>query len=127
MSKEIKLGFSPFSSKIFAGTLLKCGKIWSKNKEDVTLQAVCAVAEYGLSLDGPIELAGSDKVITHRVTVEVLNKKEENRALGWKSSRIKDLEIALSNLIGIAGSCDGWHEFPSKDIDDANKVLESAK
>lgn len=69
-SKEIRLGVSPLTNKIYAGTLLKCGKVWSKNKQDVTLQAVLAVTEYGLKLGKPIELADPDGTKTHRITIE---------------------------------------------------------
>ena len=46
MSKKIRIGTSPLTGTIFAGHLLKCGRIWAANKQDVTTEAVCSVIEY---------------------------------------------------------------------------------
>lgn len=37
--------------------------------------------------------------------------------------RIRNLEDALSELIGIAEQCDGWESFPNKALDDARDIL----
>lgn len=44
--KKITVGCSGLSGTIFAGTLLKDGKRWSSNKQDVTDMAVNSVAHH---------------------------------------------------------------------------------
>lgn len=51
---EFKVGCSPITSVIYAGTVLK-GGIWAKNRVDVTDTAVPAVAQYLLQKDESME------------------------------------------------------------------------
>lgn len=45
------VGCSPLTSTIFAGSLLKDGRTWNANRQDVTDTAVGAVAQRLLQLD----------------------------------------------------------------------------
>jgi hypothetical protein len=45
MSKEIKIGVSPLSNKIFVGGVLKNGT-WASNKTEVTSDAIFAVIDH---------------------------------------------------------------------------------
>ena len=47
---DFKVGCSPLTSKIYAGSVLKNG-LWAKNKKDVTDTAVSSVAQHLLQLD----------------------------------------------------------------------------
>lgn len=42
--KKIRVGASPLTGTIFAGTLLKDGRTWSANKHDVTDDVLFSVA-----------------------------------------------------------------------------------
>lgn len=46
MDKKIHIGTSPLTGTIYAGHLLKCGKVWAANKQDVTTEALAAVVDY---------------------------------------------------------------------------------
>lgn len=51
---DFKVGCSPLTSTIFAGTVKKDGS-WGANKKDVTDTAVTAVAQHLLQLDQKME------------------------------------------------------------------------
>lgn len=38
--KQLRVAVSPITNTIYAGTLLKCGQVWSTNKQDVTVDAI---------------------------------------------------------------------------------------
>jgi len=44
--KPIVVAASPINGEIFAGTLMRDGMSWSNNRNDVTMQALYAVAEH---------------------------------------------------------------------------------
>ena len=46
MSKKIHVGLSPLTNTIFAGHVLKDGRTWGSNKNDVTNEAICAVVDH---------------------------------------------------------------------------------
>lgn len=52
--KKLHIGTSPLSNTIFAGGLLKCGRVWAANKQDVTTEALVAVAQHVISFGKPI-------------------------------------------------------------------------
>jgi hypothetical protein len=74
MKKQIRVGCSPLTGTIFAGTLLKDGRTWASGKHDVTLDALVAVAQH-------IKNFGKDVQITDAAgNVEfVLSLKENGR------------------------------------------------
>jgi len=45
-NKKLEIGTSPLTNTIFAGTLLKDGRTWAPNKQDVTIEALAAVIEH---------------------------------------------------------------------------------
>lgn len=63
MSKKLHVATSPLSNTIFAGTILKDGRTWSSSKQDVTTDALVAVAEHVLVFGKPV-------VITKNVVPE---------------------------------------------------------
>lgn len=79
--KKVIVGCSPITSEIFAGTLLKDGRTWSADKQDVTSTAVGAVAQHLLQRDESVEFTYSDgeryllKVV--RVEQEQINQEVE--------------------------------------------------
>lgn len=64
---EFKVGCSPLSSKIYAGTVLKNG-MWGKVKHDVTDTAVSAVAEHLLKMNELLEFKYAGKTYQLKVT-----------------------------------------------------------
>lgn len=60
MKKEIKIATSPLSNTIYAGTLLKDGRTWSAGKQDVTIDALCAVADHVIRFGQPVTISDAD-------------------------------------------------------------------
>tara|TARA_R110000824_G_scaffold349405_1_gene536290 strand:+ start:727 stop:948 length:222 start_codon:yes stop_codon:yes gene_type:complete len=69
---ELKVAISPLSGDIYAGTVIK-GRLWGKNKTNVTMDAICAVAEHGLKFGEPIVVSDGDGNDIYKITVEKLN------------------------------------------------------
>jgi hypothetical protein len=69
MSKKIHVAASSLTGTIFAGTVLKDGKTWGAGKQDVTIEALVAVAEHALKFGRPIEISKSDGTLEYRITV----------------------------------------------------------
>ncbi len=44
--RKLTIGNSPLTNTIYGGTLLKDGRTWSANRQDVTLDAISAVIEH---------------------------------------------------------------------------------
>lgn len=72
MSKKLHVATSPLSNKIFAGTILKDGRTWSASKQDVTMDALVAVAEHVLAFGNPVVITNSG-VPEFEITVKNLN------------------------------------------------------
>lgn len=72
MKRKLKLHIaaSPLTGTIFAGTVLKDGRTWSADKEDMTIEALVAVAEHGLKFGRPIVISRPDGTPEYRITVE---------------------------------------------------------
>lgn len=68
--KKLHISCSPLSGTIFAGTVLKDGRTWSSNKQDVTIEALIAVAEHVLKFGSPVEITQENGTIEYRITVE---------------------------------------------------------
>ena len=75
MSNELKVAISPLTGKIYAGSVIK-GGLWGKNKTDVTMGAICAVAEHGLKFGEPIVVSDGDGNVIYRITVNKLETTE---------------------------------------------------
>ena len=61
MSKKLHVATSPLSNTIFAGTILKDGRTWSASKQDVTTDALVAVAEHVLNFGKPVLITNDGK------------------------------------------------------------------
>lgn len=69
--KLIHVGTSPLTNRIFAGHVLKDGKTWADNKQDVTGRACGAVCEHVLANGEPVTVMCNGKP-KFRITVEDL-------------------------------------------------------
>ena len=69
MSKDLPLAASPLSGTIFAGNVLESGT-WGKNKKDVTINALVAVAQHVITFGAPVEISKQDGTLEYRITVE---------------------------------------------------------
>lgn len=70
MKKQIHVATSPLTNTIFAGTILKDGRTWGANKQDVTIEALIAVADHVLNFGKPIEITKADGTPIFKITVE---------------------------------------------------------
>lgn len=68
--KKIHIAASPLTGTIFAGTVLKDGRTWGAGKQDVTIEALVAVAEHALKFGKPIEIIKADGALAYRISVE---------------------------------------------------------
>lgn len=66
--KTIKVACSPLSGTIFAGHTLK-NNTWAAGKQDVTIDALVAVAEHVVKFGKPVELTCEGRV-EYKITVE---------------------------------------------------------
>jgi len=68
---KLRVGVSPITNTIFAGSILKRGGIWAANKQDVTMDALVAVAQHAARFGRPIEIRdASTGKLQYRITVE---------------------------------------------------------
>jgi hypothetical protein len=73
MSKKLHVGTSPLTNTIFAGHVLKDGMTWAANKQDVTIDALVAVANHVHQFGKPVEISNATTGdIEYRITVEKL-------------------------------------------------------
>jgi len=107
MSKPLHVAASPSTGKIFAGTIFKFGRLWSTNKQDVTIESLVAVAEHTLKFGKPVEISEPDGSPLYRITVEKLNGSQEIAELyrqaesvpeAWRST-MKELSDDLESEI----------------------------
>ena len=70
--KKLHVAASPLTGTIFVGTLLRDGRTWGANKQDVTIEALIAVAEHALKFGKPVEITKADGKPEYRITVEKL-------------------------------------------------------
>lgn len=74
MNKKLHIGTSPLTNTIFAGGVLKDGRTWAANKQDVTIDALVAVAQHVEQFGKPVEIRnGNTGQIEYRITVEKLD------------------------------------------------------
>lgn len=70
---------SPITNTIFAGKLVKSGKMWATGKTDVTVEALVSVAEHALRFGSPVIVYEGDGTPLYKITVEKL--KQDGRAI----------------------------------------------
>jgi hypothetical protein len=70
--RKLHVAASPLTGDIFAGTVLKDGRTWGAGKQDVTIDALVAVAEHTLRFGKPVEISKADGTPEYRITVEKL-------------------------------------------------------
>jgi hypothetical protein len=71
MDKKIHVGCSPLTGTIFAGRILKDGRTWASGKEDVTIEALTAVAQHVEQFGEPVEISLADGTgVEYRIKVE---------------------------------------------------------
>ena len=75
-TNKIHVAMSPLTGTIFAGNVLKDGRTWGTNREDVTIEALVAVAEHALRFkklsDEDIIITKQDGTPEYRISVERL-------------------------------------------------------
>lgn len=71
MSKKIHVAASPLTGVIYAGVPMRDG-VWGDRKDDVTIEALVAVAQHALHFGAPIEISKADGTPEFRITVEKL-------------------------------------------------------
>jgi len=71
MSKEIKIAISPLTNNIYAGTVLKGGR-WGAGKQDVTVDALVAVAQHTIGFGAPVIVSQADGTPLYEITVKHL-------------------------------------------------------
>lgn len=69
MKGKIHVGCSPLTGTIYAGRVLKDGRTWAADRQDVTIDALVAVAQHGVWSGKPIEITANGKM-EYRITVE---------------------------------------------------------
>lgn len=79
MSKTLHIGCGPITGTIYVGTVLKDGMTWGANKQDVTKDALVAVAQHVLRFGEPVEITRVDGTLEYRITVEALNQQTEGK------------------------------------------------
>jgi hypothetical protein len=71
MTKKLHVANSPLTNTIFAGHVLKDGRTWAANKQDVTIEALIAVAQHVLGFGQPVEITNSKTgKVEYRITVD---------------------------------------------------------
>ena len=82
MAKEIKVAVSPMTNVIYAGTTIKNGTAWGAGKQDVTIDALVAVAQHVLKFGAPVIISKVDGTpefeinVTKLENVAINNQKE---------------------------------------------------
>lgn len=71
MFKKLHVGTSPLTNTIFCGTVLKDGCTWGANKQDVTVDALVAVAQHIVQIGSPATIC-REGIPEYRITVEKL-------------------------------------------------------
>jgi hypothetical protein len=77
-NKKLHVSTSPLSNRIFVGTVLKNGH-WSSSKQDVTTDALVAVAEHALAFGKPV-LITCNGIPEFEITVKKLECTEGDKS-----------------------------------------------
>lgn len=103
--KPIHIDTSPLTNRIFAGHVLKNGRTWAANKQDVTGAACGAVAEHILANGGNATVACNGKP-KFEITVRELNGDERTQAAAEAAPTLCRATVrAVLDLMSIEG-CD---------------------
>jgi hypothetical protein len=70
--KELHVGTSPLTNRIYAGHVLKDGCTWGANKADVTGEACGAVAQHVIANKGPVIVSCSGEP-KYEISVRVIS------------------------------------------------------
>lgn len=70
MLKTLRVATSPLTNTIYAGTTK--GDVWGKDKQDVTIDALVAVAHHVENFGKPVVITLADGTPEYRITVERL-------------------------------------------------------
>lgn len=70
--KKLHIATSLMTNTIFVGTALKTG-LWGADKQDLTIEALVAVAEHTLQFGKPVVITKADGTPEFKITVERLN------------------------------------------------------
>ena len=70
--KKLHIAVSPLMNTIFCGSVLKDGRTWSADKQDVTIQCLVAVAEHTIAFGKPVIIQKIDGTPEYKITVEKL-------------------------------------------------------
>ena len=76
MKKPLHVAASPLTGIIYAGTVLKCGYVWSAGTQDVTTEALVAVAQHTLQSGKPVVIHANGKP-EYKITVQKLDGNQE--------------------------------------------------
>jgi len=69
--KQLHIGASPITNRIFAGHLLKDGRSWGEGKQDVTGIACSAVIDHVMASGGSVMITDNGEPI-YEITVREL-------------------------------------------------------
>ena len=72
MAKEIKVAVSPMTGVIYAGTTIRNGTAWGAGKQDVTIDALVAVAQHVLKFGAPVIISKEDGTPEFEINVTKL-------------------------------------------------------
>jgi hypothetical protein len=106
MSKPLHVAANPLTEIIDAGTVLKCGYVWSADPQVVTTEALVAVAQNALQSGKPVVVHANGKP-EYKITVEKINGNQEIAELyrqaesvpeAWRST-MKELSDDLESEI----------------------------
>lgn len=74
MSKRpLHVAISPLTGTIFAGHVLKGGGVWAANKQDVTIEALVAVAQHVEKFGAPVVISRENGTPEYEITVKRLS------------------------------------------------------
>lgn len=68
MSKTLRVGISPITNTIYEGR--PNGDVWGKDKQDVTIDALVAVAKHVENFGEPVVITLADGTPEYRIMVE---------------------------------------------------------
>lgn len=72
--KPIHIATSPLTNTIFAGHLLKDGRTWAADKQDMTLECLVAVAQHATKFGKNIEIRRADGTLEYTIDVTKHNR-----------------------------------------------------
>jgi len=67
---NLKIAASPLTGKIYAGTLIRNGSMWGKNKTDVTMDCLIATIEHCLKFGNTVQISKPDGTVEFEIDVK---------------------------------------------------------